>query len=222
MPRDYVPGPDALFDSWFSNINAYLDGKTGGASPEWPDIPAAAVGRMRDAYDDWHEHYVATLTPHAPAQTRAKNDARARSESVLRPFVRQYLHFDPVTNADRTAMGIPSHDAVRTEHREVTEHVELSIGPGQIREVVARVRVMGASGNAKPAGYDGAVLIWALLDSPPGDVGLLTRHAMSSRHIHTLRFEEAERGKTAYVAAAWQNERGILGPWSDILGTIVP
>jgi len=222
MPRDYVPGPDALFDNWFNNINAYLDGKTGGQSPQWPDIPSAAVNRMREAYDDWHGHYVATLTPHTPAQTRAKNDARARAEAVLRLFVRQYLHFDPVSNSDRTAMGIPNRDAVRTDHWDVPEHVDLSVGPGQIREVIARVRVRGAAGNAKPPGYDGAVLVWALLDSPPADVRLLTSHSMASRHIHTLRFEEAERGRTAYVCAAWQNERGILGPWSDIQGTIVP
>ncbi|MDR1839930.1 MAG: hypothetical protein LBQ93_10160 [Treponema sp.] len=30
------------------------------------------------------------------------------------------------------------------------------------------------------------------------------------------------RGKTAYFALSWQNERGILGRWSDIKSTVIP
>jgi len=39
------------------------------------------------------------------------------------------------------------------------EHVDLSIGPGGIREVIAGIKVKGTSSVAKPAGYDGAMLI---------------------------------------------------------------
>jgi hypothetical protein len=34
---------------------------------------------------------------------------------------------------------------------------------------------------------------------------------MASKTPHTLNFTEEERGKTVYIAAAWQNERGNLG-----------
>jgi len=45
---------------------------------------------------------------------------------------------------------------------------------------------------------------------------------MASRTPHALGFSEAEHSKTVYVAAAWQNARGILGPWSEIQSAIVP
>jgi hypothetical protein len=45
---------------------------------------------------------------------------------------------------------------------------------------------------------------------------------MASRTPFTLHFEETDRGKTVYVALAWQNERGIRGAWSDIKSAIVP
>jgi len=33
---------------------------------------------------------------------------------------------------------------------------------------------------------------------------------MASRTLFAINFEEANRGKTFYVAASWQNERGSL------------
>jgi len=31
-----------------------------------------------------------------------------------------------------------------------------------------------------------------------------------------------EGGKTVYVASAWQNERGIIGQWSEFKSAVVP
>jgi hypothetical protein len=45
---------------------------------------------------------------------------------------------------------------------------------------------------------------------------------MASRTPFILHFEETERGKTVYVSIAWQNERGILGQWSEYKSAIVP
>jgi len=222
MSNDYVPTRDADFDHWLKNLSAFVEGKTSGPSPAWGGVPAGEVEALTAAYEDWSLHYGRTLQPHAPSLTTAKNDARRRAEAVVRLFVRRFLHFPPVTNAERVDMGIPNRDAVRTEHHEVSELLEMTLAVSAIREVRVRVKIKGADHNAKPKGYDGAVLVWMPLDSPPADVGALTRHAMASRATHVLRFEEAERGKTVYVAGAWQNERGNLGAWSEILSAIVP
>ena len=64
--------------------------------------------------------------------------------------------------------------------------------------------------------------MWDVLDDPPADPDHLNRHTMASRTPHTLEFPEEERGKTVYVALAWQNERGITGRWSDIKSAVVP
>jgi hypothetical protein len=45
---------------------------------------------------------------------------------------------------------------------------------------------------------------------------------MASRTPFTLHFDETERGKTVQIALAWQNERGILGQWSEYKAAIVP
>jgi hypothetical protein len=46
--------------------------------------------------------------------------------------------------------------------------------------------------------------------------------SMASRTPFTLHFEETERGKTVYAGLAWQNERGILGQWSEYKTAVVP
>jgi len=45
---------------------------------------------------------------------------------------------------------------------------------------------------------------------------------MASRTPFPLHFEESERGKTVYIALAWQNERGITGQWSEYKTAIIP
>jgi hypothetical protein len=174
------------------------------------------------ALEDWRVNYAPTLEPHTPAAGTAKNDARKPPERVIRPFVRRFLQFEPVTNADRVNMRLPLHDIIRTDHKVVEEEVEFVLIIRGIRVVHVDFWILGADHKAKPHGYDGAVLVWDVLDAPPADIHALDRHTMASRTPHTIEFPEEERGKTVYVALAWQNERGIIGRWSDIKSAVVP
>jgi hypothetical protein len=45
---------------------------------------------------------------------------------------------------------------------------------------------------------------------------------MASRTPHAIEFDETERGKTVYVALAWQNNRGNIGSWSEMQNTVIP
>jgi hypothetical protein len=220
--RDYIPRSDADFNNWFMNLVEYVVEKTSGSPPAWDHIPQRHIVELVAAYEDWRRFYDPTLVPHIPAAITAKNDARRRAERVIRPFVRRFLHFEPVTNADRTNMAVPQHDEVRTDHTVVPEEVEFNIVIEGIRVVHIHFKVLGAVGHAKPEGYDGAVIVWDVLDAPPADVSALTRHTMASRTPHTLEFPEEERSGTVYVSTAWQNERGILGRWSEIKSAVIP
>jgi len=226
MARNYIPANDAAFDQWFANLVDYVDRKTAGATPEWDHIPRRHVQELDAAYDDWFLYYQPTKQPHTPVQTQAKNDARARAERVIRPFVRRFLYFEPVTNADRVALALPLHDKVRTDHLIVPEEVELVLLIEGIRVVHAQFRVLGAANIAKPDGYDGAVVVWYISQDgegpPEGGPDDYPEHTMASRTPHIIQFKENERGKTVYVAAAWQNERGFLGRWSDVQSTVIP
>jgi hypothetical protein len=108
MSKDYLSGNDGKFDDWYKFMNQYVAQKCGGSTPEWTHIPAEARTAQADAYAAWYTAYSKTRGPHTLVDTEAKNDAKAAAKAVIRPFVNQYLRFPPVTNEDRTAIGIIS------------------------------------------------------------------------------------------------------------------
>jgi hypothetical protein len=220
--RDYIPKNDAVFNVWFKNLYQYVGQKTSGASPEWTHIPKDAVEELGAAYQDWYTKYSLTTKPHTKAENVEKDEAKAAAIKVIRPFVQQWLRFKPVINSDRVNMGLPIYDETRTIHGAPTEQAEFFFKLTGIREITVHFKVLGAEGRAKPSHYAGALIKWAVLDKPPSDIEELTHHELASKTPHTLKFKESERGKTVYVALAWQNGKGDLGPYSEIQSAVIP
>jgi hypothetical protein len=215
---DFIPRPDAAFETFIRNITDYvLDNNA-----RWKHIQQNDMDEIESQFSLWHTAYEKTLTPHSPQLTAEKNRVRTEVERYLRRFINRFLRYEPVTDLDRDYMKIPNPDLIRTSHIDVKEVVEFEIKLRNIREVLVNFWVKGETHKAKPAGYDGAVFIWDILDEPPADIHDLTLHTMASRTPHALEFTEEERGKTVYIAAAWQNERGHIGSWSEILSAVVP
>jgi hypothetical protein len=154
--------------------------------------------------------------------TREKKRVRTEKERDLRAFINRFLRWPPVTDLDRDKMKIHNRDLIRTPHIEVGEVVEFETRLRNIREILVRFWIKGQTHRAKPDGYDGAVIVWDIPDKPPERPEDLTRHTLASRTPHTLLFDETERGKTVYISAAWQNERGNVGNWSEIQSAVVP
>ena len=128
----------------------------------------------------------------------------------------------PMEDADFVRLGLRPPDRVRTEHLIVTQHIEFEIRLRGIRELEINFWEKGAAHRAKPAGFDGAVIVWDLLSAPPERPTDLAHHTMASRTPHIIEFDESDRGKTAYIALQWQNQRGITGPWSEMQTAIIP
>jgi len=220
--HDFIPRPDGLFDQFFKNILQYVASKTPSSNPAWTHIPVADRQAINNSYAEWYSAYALTLQPHTPVQTREKNRVRLTSERELRHFINRFLRFEPVTDMDRDAMAIPNRDLIRTPHIDVTEVVEYELKLRNIREVLVNFWVKGETHRAKPEGYDGAVIVWDVLDAPPARPDDLTLHTMASRTPHVIEFDETERGRTVYIAASWQNERGLIGQWSEIQSAVIP
>jgi len=210
--RDYIPQNAAQFAVFLRILLEYVNAH----KAAWGHIPQAVIDNMWVLHDDFAAAFEITSGQHTPAQTLDRNEKQAAATKGVRGFTNQYLRFAPVTNVDRLEMGIPNHDTVRTNHIEVNELVEFLVNPGTIRQVLVDFWIKGADHKAKPRDYDGAVILWEVLDTPPTEYSELTHHAMASRTPFKLYFEENERRKQVYVALAWQNARGIRGAWSEI------
>jgi len=216
--HDYVPRNPAQFNSFMRNLIDYVSQKMS----VWANIPQGRFDELEEAYSAFYTAFDNTQGPHTSAQNLARNEAQAECTRLLRAFVNQFLRFPPVTNVDRVEMGVPNHDTIRTDHKVVNEIVDFVIHLSSIRELVIDFWIQGMAHKAKPQGYDGAVIIWEIRDAPPESPDDLTHHTMASRTPFTLHFEETERGKTVFVGLAWQNERGIIGAWSEFKSAVIP
>jgi hypothetical protein len=220
--RDYVPSNAAQFNVFVRKIIDYVQAQSGGSTPAWTNIPPERLALLRDSHLLFEEAFNEALAHPTPANTLRRQEAQTATAAILREFVNQFLRFPPITNPDRAEMGIPNHDTIRTDHKVVTEIVDFVIHLSSIRELVVDFWIQGSGHKAKPHGYDGAVIIWGLRDTPPETPDQLEHHTMASRTPFTLHFDETERGKTVYIALCWQNERGIRGPWSETQTAVVP
>jgi len=224
--RDYVPTNAAQFQVFMTRLIDYVNPKvyagSGGGSPEWSTIPYDRFLTLKESFEAFSSAFTVSVENPTHANVIRRQEAQAETTALLRAFVNQFLRFPPVTNADRAEIGVPNHDTIRTDHKVVTEMVDYVLHLRNIREIMVDFWIQGESHKAKPVGYDGAVIVWGTSDAPPQHTDDLIHHTMASRTPFPLHFDETERGKTVYVAAAWQNERGIIGQWSEFKNAIVP
>ncbi|MDR0753951.1 MAG: hypothetical protein LBF04_01010 [Prevotellaceae bacterium] len=216
--KDYIPYRDSELAAWSANFTAQISAN----AAAW-EIPRDDVSELQTLTD-------AFATLHAQADSPAKNSiivteknaARKALEAKIRSLVGFRLKNPVITDAERIAMGLHVRDTTPTPVPVPTSRPEIDLDVLDVRRLKVVFHDMGSKSKAKPYGVNGAVIVYAVLNAPPADVGALTRSVLATRTPHTLEFTEEERGKTVYVAICWQNEKGERGPWSEIESAIVP
>jgi hypothetical protein len=222
MSKDYIPDNDAAFNNWYKFLNQYVAGKCAGQSPEWTHIPEAALAKQQGAYAAWYNAYSVTLSPHTPVDTKAKNDAKKAARAAVRPFVNQYLRFPPVTDEDRTAMGIPNKDTRLTPVPKPDDIPEVEARTPSPRTLSFRFRRDTMKRWGKPSGVHGLELAWLISDTPPKEVEELVHSAFATRSPLELSFEESQRGKRLYYAVRWETGTVKKGKFGDIFSVFIP
>jgi len=186
-------------------------------------IPAGMLQRLGALISD-----AELLQERAESSLGTKGDAArvraafAEMVAQMRDIRRRVFFIPPLTEANFIDLGLQPPDTIRTPHIDVPEMVDFVIHLRGIRELLVDFWIQGEAHKAKPHGYDGAVIIWGIRDTPPEQPEELTHHTMASRTPHTLTFDEAQRGQTVQIALSWQNERGITGQWSEYKSAIIP
>jgi hypothetical protein len=226
MAKDYIPRKEPDFDNWLAFLIQYVDEKCGGNRPEWTHIPPEARSAVSDAYAAWEAAYAKTKgrRPHTQVDTEAKNDAEAAAKAIVRPFVNQYLRYPPVTNEDRTAMGIPNKDTHPSPLKPPETGPSFSIiqmGQGALG-IVYRNGAKGKRGS-KPKGVTSVKICMGVSDEPIIDQEMLPGAKKATKCPFLNRFREADRGKRAYFACKWElSKQDGESPWSEIQSEIIP
>jgi hypothetical protein len=235
MSKDYIPARDADFDRWFSFLYQYVSKKCAGNPPEWTHIPQAALTKLGEVHAAWKTAYGATIGPHTPVETEAKNNAKTAAKAVIRSFVNQYLRYPPVTNEDRKAMGIPNWDTVPTPIPKPEAQPEADISyPGVHMVELNHIRTVGAAKDDPRSDY-GVRIFWGILgpatehdkfrlSEPPVSGEDLPHSTFTHRQRYRFNFD-GDSGKTVYFCLRYENEKGGEegeGPFGPIFSAIIP
>jgi len=217
MRHDWMPGRRedqlAMAQRWIVQLPV-----SGGV---WTVTPAE-ISELADIVEDVVDAQTRQLANAGPVETARVREAFTALVRYMRWLHGRKFFSPPMNDADYIRLALRPPDRIRTDHVDVNEAVEFELSLRNIREIVVNFWIKGAAHRAKPEGYDGAVLVWDVLDAPPERPSDLAEHIMASRTPHIIEFDETERGKTVYVALCWQNERGIRGAWSEAQSAVVP
>jgi hypothetical protein len=128
-----------------------------------------------------------------------------------------------VTNARLEELGFPPRPSGgHSPHPVDKTFIDLFVKPlGNLVLSAAFLNRDTGSSNI-PYYLSGAVIYYAVGDTPVADQNLLPYSRLASRSPFELIFEPEQRGKMVSLAARWQNRRGELGPWSEIVTVIIP
>jgi hypothetical protein len=215
---DYIPTNDGKFLEWVTFLFAYLNvhAETWKIDPE----TYAEINKLIDVYA---AAYKRSEDPNrGKADVKAKNDSRDALKKAVRKYVKEYLSNNHlISDEEHERMGLPVHKTTRTPAPVATDAPWTKARTDVLRHLTFDYGGSETS-KAKPKGQHGLELSWIIADEKPVHVDALTRSAFDTHSPLTIEFDEADRGKTLWYAARWENTRGEKGPWSEILRAIIP
>jgi hypothetical protein len=238
MSKSFIPYSDAAYDKFFKNICQYVNQKTSGQDPEWTHIPAAEITALNAAYAAWYTAYAKTLKPHTPAETAAKNKAKADSRKVLSRFIQVWIRGFPevVTVEDLKNMGIPPIDPTRTPvpPPEAQPEADLTF-PGIHTVELRNIRTVAGTGGGDPRSDWGVRIHYGILDpanptgrhripAPPLTGEDLPHSTFTHKRKHRFDFD-GDSGRTVYFSLKYENAKGGEkgeGPYGPILSATIP
>jgi hypothetical protein len=232
MAGDYIPHKDTAFEAWCNNLVNYVLTRVLASPPIWAHIPKSEAEALSASYTTWHTACLAAQMPHTPVDTEAKNNAKKAAVKAVRLFVNRYLRYPPVTDEDRTAMGIPNCDTKKPPVPAPAAQAEADIVfPGiHFLELVNICKAVGVISD-DPRSYHGVSVHFGILDAgnsewritAPPSGGKDLPHSVFTRK-KKVRFDfDGESGKA--VCLRYENQKGGkdgAGPFGPILKAIIP
>jgi hypothetical protein len=219
--KDFLDLPDAGFDQFFQNLLSYVTAKcAGGTGAAWTHIPAEALTALNSAYTAWHTAFVKMAGPHTKIDTEEKNDSRKAAEREIRGCNHAYLRYHPaVTNEDRTAMNLHVNDTTKSKipvpatRCLVTDLKNL----GGFRVEIRFQDEATPESRAIPYGMNGALLNSTWGPEKVTDYALLKDSRLMTENAFVVQLPPEAEAKFLSLACRWQNSKGELGPWSEIM-----
>ena len=216
---DFIPRPDAEFNVWQGNLILLIDDNAG----DW-GITAADITALKARQTVWDSSFVRASNKQnrSTADVRAKDDARAPYEKMLRSFIAQWLaNNSKVTDSDRDRLDITVKSGTRTPvpvpATSPIGKIDFSTRQQHILHVVDSI----TNGKAKPEGVQGCEIWMKTGGEAPKEDSDFVYQGIDTKSPFTVSFLVTDIGKIVYYRLRWINKRGQTGPWSSTVSAIV-
>ncbi|MDR2139288.1 MAG: hypothetical protein LBP50_07055 [Tannerella sp.] len=217
---DYLPSNSLEFQNKVHHIRDQVVANR----EEW-NLSAAAVDALNPLIAAFDAAVRVSGNPetrtHAAIQRR--NTARAELEKVLRPFIQGQLILNPAVPAEAlVGMALPTHDRKPTPAPAPDREPKVETVTPSPAVIEVKFGGRDGKGHGKPHGVHGMELCWVMAGERPVDWSELRHSEFATRSPLRLTFHGDDRGKWIYFAARWENTRGVKGPWTEIMGAVIP
>jgi len=224
---DYVPQNARQFSVFARTMLEYINQH----KTAWGHIPQSATAAVWSLFDVFEDALDATAGQHTPAQTLARNIAQRNTAKAIRALVNQYLRFAPVTDVDRSEMGVPNRDVVPTTVPPPTIPVSGALSFPAVGLI--EMRKIGAAGEKRDERSKHGVRIYYGIMGVPSETNRfrlsvrpktgddLPHSVFTRRRTHRFDFT-GESGKEVFFCMRFENSKGQAGPWGKIISAFVP
>jgi hypothetical protein len=128
-----------------------------------------------------------------------------------------------VSDATFEALGFPPRPTGGHSSHPVDKlFIDINVNPAGRLALLVSFKERDSGSSTIPYYLTGAVIYYEVSDKPVTNPNHLSKSRLASHSPFELMLDPEQRSLTLSVAARWQNRRGELGPWSEIVTVIVP
>ncbi|MDR2446126.1 MAG: hypothetical protein LBD58_02350 [Treponema sp.] len=162
-------------------------------------------------------------TDNSTAKRLAKDEAKGEAIDAMREFANSSIRFNKkMPDEDKLVMGIRPADTTPTTHPVPTSQPE-TVVENTVNHFEHKIRALNRGRNdaSKPADAYGVRYAWQVGGEKPASGADLPKTKFSRKTAHVVTHTEADKAKTAYYAACYENGKGDTGPWSPVEEAVV-
>jgi hypothetical protein len=127
-----------------------------------------------------------------------------------------------ITVEDRLDLGLSVKDSTMSHHPAPASRPDTDVMPsGKYQHTVTAID-SATHKKEKPADAYGVQYAWQVGEPAPTTPTDLPKSKFSRKTAETFAWDPGDQGKPVYYATAYENSKGDVGPWSAIVGTIIP
>ncbi len=216
MPnRGSFPAKEAERNSYYQNCVTHL------GLPENAKrlvVSDANMGILNTRFGAWNKFYAAAQNP--DLATKTVKDSKVRADEDMQDILKTIFGDIPqsaLTTQDRTVLRLSEPSSSRTPAPQPTTKPQGRVDASKrLEHTVHFFDENTPNSRAKPDGVRGCQ-IWCKVGSPAADPAELSYLATDTASPYVVHFNGADAGKVVYYWLRWENTRGEVGPWSDVI-----